>query len=728
MNRPGKESSRAQRIVAIFGRRGTSGRTAARARPRVEPLEGRSLLATLTVTSAADAGPGTLRQAILDANLAPGADVIRFANSLRGQTIALTSGPLTITDSLALDGPGASRLTISGGGASGLLVVAHETATPDAPRPVVRVEGLTFADGLAFRGGAILATQSDLTVEGCTFLHNGADFQGGAIAVIPGLYVDDQFNTIAVPGSLTVRESTFDANQVPGVGFGHGGALAILDTSATIDDTRFTGNSAPSGGAVARIVFDVPVATLDIDDSRFVGNTVRSFGDAQGGAIYSTGDGNLDITDSDFEANSVTAFNNAEGGAIYAAFLGVVTIDDSRFVGNSVESSSPFPSGSVGVAFGGAISGQGLTAMHVADSLFVENRVAGGFFISGGAINAANLGPDGLTIDDSRFTRNEARGLPALFPSSGFTALTLGGAVSNTSSPLTVDSSSFRDNRAVGADYQFGFGGSAAGGAIANWFASMDLRDSRFEGNEARGGQGGANPSLADSFARGGAVDVFVDSFFGDTTLSTIVDCAFTGNAAIGGDAIHPGFLGGFAGGGGLALTFGPGDGHTLRDLRFTNNRAAGGDGVSGAAGGDAAGGGLLIESATVTVSDAHFSANTAQGGDSPDGPAGNASGGAIRSTGDLTIRDAHLSGNRALGGSGTSGGNALGGGLFAAGVLFAKDLNVTANRADAGPAGEGFGGGIYIEAGTTAVIRRSRVKGNKATTAGDQIFGSYTT
>src|SRR6476659_6891141 len=37
----------------------------------LESLESRDLLATFTVTSVADSGPGTLRQAILDANAHP---------------------------------------------------------------------------------------------------------------------------------------------------------------------------------------------------------------------------------------------------------------------------------------------------------------------------------------------------------------------------------------------------------------------------------------------------------------------------------------------------------------------------------------------------------------------------------------------------------------------------------------------------------------------------------
>src|SRR5437016_742134 len=47
-------------------------------RPVVEALESRALLATFTVTNNTDSGPGSLRQAILDANSAGGADLIKF--------------------------------------------------------------------------------------------------------------------------------------------------------------------------------------------------------------------------------------------------------------------------------------------------------------------------------------------------------------------------------------------------------------------------------------------------------------------------------------------------------------------------------------------------------------------------------------------------------------------------------------------------------------------------
>src|SRR5438552_1751731 len=49
------------------------------ARLSVERLEDRTVPSTFTVGNLADSGPESLRQAVLDANGSPGADLIRFA-------------------------------------------------------------------------------------------------------------------------------------------------------------------------------------------------------------------------------------------------------------------------------------------------------------------------------------------------------------------------------------------------------------------------------------------------------------------------------------------------------------------------------------------------------------------------------------------------------------------------------------------------------------------------
>src|SRR6266852_1220294 len=75
--------------------------------PRLELLEDRTVLSTLTVTNSADSGDGSLRAIIATAQ---SGDQIVFDTSLKGQTITLTSGPLAIAQSIDIEGPGAGQL------------------------------------------------------------------------------------------------------------------------------------------------------------------------------------------------------------------------------------------------------------------------------------------------------------------------------------------------------------------------------------------------------------------------------------------------------------------------------------------------------------------------------------------------------------------------------------------------------------------------------------------
>ena len=68
----------------------------------LETLENRRLMATLTVTSNADAGPGTLRDAINQANATPAADVVNFSIGSGAVGIGLFSG-LTATNPITID-------------------------------------------------------------------------------------------------------------------------------------------------------------------------------------------------------------------------------------------------------------------------------------------------------------------------------------------------------------------------------------------------------------------------------------------------------------------------------------------------------------------------------------------------------------------------------------------------------------------------------------------------
>src|SRR6476659_8769493 len=107
----------------------------------VECLEGRTLLATFVVTDAGDAGPGTLRQAILDANALAGADTINF--NIPGDDPVVTIRPLSplpiIIGTTTIDGttqPGAKVEldgSLAGLGANGLTLFNDTTTTSTQP-------------------------------------------------------------------------------------------------------------------------------------------------------------------------------------------------------------------------------------------------------------------------------------------------------------------------------------------------------------------------------------------------------------------------------------------------------------------------------------------------------------------------------------------------------------------------------------------------------------------
>src|SRR5207244_5070616 len=129
-------------------------------RPRLESLEDRTVLSTLTVSNTLDSGKGSLRDAIKKAN---SGDTIVFDSSLNGQTITLTSSELAISKSLDIEGPGASRLAVSGNNASRVFDISQNQ------KPVaVTIAGLTIENGLASSspavgaGGGILNVSSTL--------------------------------------------------------------------------------------------------------------------------------------------------------------------------------------------------------------------------------------------------------------------------------------------------------------------------------------------------------------------------------------------------------------------------------------------------------------------------------------------------------------------------------------------------------------------------------------
>lgn len=258
--------------------------------------------ATFTVTTLNDTGPGSLRDAIDQANRSAGTDTVNFAAGVSG-SIVLASGVIEVFDSLTLNGPGATRLSLSGNQSSRILRI-HRAATRAPEILDVSVAGLSFANASSSEeGGAIFVDDANLIVTDCVFRDNVAQ-RGG------GLYAFPNGST-----TLTLRRTRFDNNtaNIDGGGFGaqdidsvvldtvtavsnsagkSGGGGFLRGVTIAVANSEFRNNSDStlppgiggiSGGAGLRIDGSKSTATMTITDSRFIGNTSQR---GQGGALW----------------------------------------------------------------------------------------------------------------------------------------------------------------------------------------------------------------------------------------------------------------------------------------------------------------------------------------------------------------------------------------------------------------------------------------------------------
>jgi hypothetical protein len=168
------------------------------------------LAATFTVTTATDTlpdgqpAPGSLRQAILDANAAPGLDMIVFSTAL---SIAPTTALPTITDAVVIDGfVGDARVELVGANApadaSGLTTVASGCTFRGLVINRFKVHGLVLRSGGNVVEGCFLGTDT----AGTGALPNGKS----------GLFIDNAPNNL-VGGPLPAARNVISGNTESGV-------------------------------------------------------------------------------------------------------------------------------------------------------------------------------------------------------------------------------------------------------------------------------------------------------------------------------------------------------------------------------------------------------------------------------------------------------------------------------------------------------------------------------
>ena len=332
------------------------------------PLAG---AATFTVTNVNDAGPGSLRDAVAQANAASGADTVLFQANLMG-AIALAS-EIVITDTLNLAGPGVGRITVDGATSTRLFKVQHAGGSAIT----ATFSGLTLAHGHApDEGGAIWSTGDNVVVEGCILDGNIANNRGGAIFTASanltingsGIWNSETGSTggaiLFSAGDLSITRSLIADNASE-----FGGGLSALSprVNVTISDTTFRNNSADhTGGGI----WASTASSFKVSRSAFVGNTT---GQPNGGGIYFAG-----VTDFGSPINIIenTTFSGNESlhqfgkGSALAVGSGNMTVRNSTFAFNKTS-----PTTAAGGNSGGAlwVGGGSTTEVTLQSDLFAGN-------------------------------------------------------------------------------------------------------------------------------------------------------------------------------------------------------------------------------------------------------------------------------------------------------------------------------------------------------------------
>ena len=277
----------------------------------------------IMVTNGNDSGPGSLRQALAEAN---DGDTINFDPSVN--MVTLTTAELVITKSV----------TISASPQS--VTVQRAIQAPEfrifhvMPGHSVEINGLTISGGhiTGDNGGGILNDNSTLTMAHCTVLGNaivsasasnfgGGIHNSGTMTLNQVIVNNNNANWggsgggvpsgggISNTGTMIIIAGTVQSNMgfYSGGGIYNTGMLTITGTTISNNQTGNPGHFGAYGGGI------VNYGTLTIQDSTVSGNTALG-GDIQGGEGGGISGNNNTITNSTITGNSAVRGGGVAGG------------------------------------------------------------------------------------------------------------------------------------------------------------------------------------------------------------------------------------------------------------------------------------------------------------------------------------------------------------------------------------------------------------------------------
>jgi hypothetical protein len=319
--------------------------------------------ATIDVISSADSSASecTLRGAIVAANTntagngcaagsPSGTDSIDFGLA-SGATISLATALPIISSPIAIAGPGASQLTVSGNDA---VRVFNVTAFAGS----ASISGLTIAHGSCLFGCGV-NSEGTLALEAVRVEHNTTVIEGGASSFPQG-------GGIRNAGAMTLVDSMVSANTALGKGASGqngpaGAGIYNSNGSLTLDRSTVSGNSsiaeALPGGTTNAIGGGISNnGTLVIERSTISGNSVSASGSAtsngaQGGGILNANSPSVNVT---IDRSTIAGNSAAATGAGASATVGgfnvfgtTFTVTSSTITGNSAANSANVAAGAV---------------------------------------------------------------------------------------------------------------------------------------------------------------------------------------------------------------------------------------------------------------------------------------------------------------------------------------------------------------------------------------------
>ena len=289
-----------------------------------------------------------------------------------GYTIHIADGnyvndkTLSISKSLTLEG---SANTVIDGNASKIMEV-----TADA---TVVLTNLSFTNGNDALVGAI-SNEGKLTISNSNFYSNKATGNSGTIITNKNKLninnskfyqnsagkgvVNNQNDTL-----LVIDNSEFYNNDMTSFSNSYG-IVYTTSANATISNTVFRNNAVKYGGAIyATKSSDATIGIVNIINSTFESNSANT---GQGGALFVSG-GECIIKESMFINNKANPgkFTGGQGGAIYTSLNGNVSVTDSVFKNNQAK-------------LGAALYLNGGSNSTISYSVLLDNVAEGDYAIS----------------------------------------------------------------------------------------------------------------------------------------------------------------------------------------------------------------------------------------------------------------------------------------------------------------------------------------------------------